>query len=171
MSNRSLLTNWRQSWHQNLVQFLRRRVRAPVDIEDLAQETYIRLLRNQDLSAVHNPQAYLLRVAGHVVTEWRNEQPPEDPLSEFNEDNLIDGFDLESDLDAQIAQSRLEHILNTATPAVRAVLLLRFGDGRSRKDIAQELSMTERQVRRHLIRGYEYLRFFLRALPGGDFGE
>jgi RNA polymerase sigma-70 factor (ECF subfamily) len=146
-------------------------VRAPVDIEDLAQETYIRLLRNQDLSEVNNPQAYLLRVAGHVVTEWRNEQPPEDALSELSENELIDGFDLEGDLDAQIKQARLEQILSGATPAVRSVVLLRFRDGRSRKDIAEELAMTERQVRRHLIRGYEYLRGFLQELNGVDLND
>ena len=44
MSNRSLLLGWRQRRNRNLFQFLSRRVRAAVDIEDLAQETYLRLL-------------------------------------------------------------------------------------------------------------------------------
>ncbi|HEV7714318.1 MAG TPA: sigma factor, partial [Steroidobacteraceae bacterium] len=75
MSNGSLLVGWRRRWNRSLFQFLGRRVRAAVDIEDLAQETYLRLLRARDLSEVRNPQAYLLRVASHVVLEWRDHQP------------------------------------------------------------------------------------------------
>jgi DNA-directed RNA polymerase specialized sigma24 family protein len=49
MHNRSLL-EWRQRWNRSLFQFLRRRVRSSVDVQDLAQETYLRLLRARDLS-------------------------------------------------------------------------------------------------------------------------
>jgi hypothetical protein len=44
MSNKFLLVGWRRRWNRSLLQFLSRRVRAAVDIEDLAQETYLRLL-------------------------------------------------------------------------------------------------------------------------------
>jgi len=67
MSNRSLLIGWQQQWNRSLFQFLRRRVRTPADVEDVAQETYLRLLRARDLSAVRNPHAYLLQVASHVT--------------------------------------------------------------------------------------------------------
>jgi DNA-directed RNA polymerase specialized sigma24 family protein len=69
MHNRFLLLEWRQRWNRNLFQFLRRRVRASVDVQDLAQETYLRLLR-ADLNEVRNPLAYLLQVASHVALEW-----------------------------------------------------------------------------------------------------
>ena len=75
MANSTLLLGWRRRWNRSLFQFLGRRVRATVDIEDLAQETYLRLLRARDLGEVRNPQAYLLRVAQHVVLEWRDRQP------------------------------------------------------------------------------------------------
>jgi DNA-directed RNA polymerase specialized sigma24 family protein len=41
---------------------------------------------------------------------------------------------------------------------MRAVLLLRLRDERSCKDIAQQLGITLRQVRRYLAGGYERLR-------------
>jgi signal transduction histidine kinase len=52
MANGTLLIAWRRRWNRSLFQFLGRRVRATVDIEDLAQETYLRLLRARDLSEV-----------------------------------------------------------------------------------------------------------------------
>jgi len=161
MSNRSLLLGWRERWNRSLLQFLRRRVRAPVEIDDLAQETYLRLLRTHDLTQVRNPQAYLLKVAGHVISEWRDNQPPQDPLNLL--DDLAGEGDLECELDAQISQAHLDELLARVSPAMRAVLLLRFRDDYSHKEIAQALGLTLRQVRRHLIRGYEYLRESLQS--------
>jgi RNA polymerase sigma factor (sigma-70 family) len=158
MSNGSMLVGWQRRWNRSLLRFLGRRVRSTVDIEDLAQETYLRLLRARDLGEVRNPQAYLLRVASHVVVEWRDHQPRPESLVALEDDLLIDDCHPEFELEASISQERLNHTLATASPTMRAVLLLRLRDERSCKDIAQELDITLRQVRRYLARGYERLR-------------
>jgi RNA polymerase sigma-70 factor (ECF subfamily) len=166
MSNPSLIVGWRKRWNRSLLQFLRRRVRVAVDIEDLAQETYMRLLRARHLAEVRNPQAYLLRVAGHVVSEWRDRHPPEDPLSLLDESQLIDAVSLECELDAQLSQQRLDRVLADVSAATRSVLVLRFRDELTHCEIAQALAMTERQVRRHLVKGYEHLRRAFKELNG-----
>jgi len=157
MSNRSLLVAWQQRWNRNLFRFLGRRVRTAVDIEDLAQETYLRLLRARDLSEVRNPQAYLLRVASHVVVEWRDHQPPES-VAMVDEEMLVDDCPPEFELEAVVSQRRLEQALDAASPMMRAVLLLKLRDERSCGDIARDLEISERQVKRYLARGYERLR-------------
>jgi RNA polymerase sigma factor (sigma-70 family) len=158
MSNKALVAGWRQRWNRSLFQFLNRRVQTTVDIEDLAQETYLRLLRARDLADVRNPQAYLLRVASHVILEWRDSQPRPEAFLMLDEESLPDecGPDLETE--AVLSQERLDKILAAVSPVMRAVLLLRLRDELSCKDIAQELSLTLRQVRRYLARGYERLR-------------
>jgi RNA polymerase sigma factor (sigma-70 family) len=166
MSNRALILGWRKRWHRSLIQFLRRRVRISVDIEDLAQETYMRLLRSRDLTQVRNPQAYLLKVAGYVVCQWREEHPQQENLAACDENGLIDALDLDVELDAQITRERFQQILAGIPPATRSVLLLRFRDECSRGEIAEKLGMTERQVRRHLVRGYEHLREYVKELNG-----
>jgi RNA polymerase sigma factor (sigma-70 family) len=157
MSNRALIVGWRQRWNNSLLKFLGRRVRANVDIEDLAQETYLRLLRARDLTEVRNPQAYLLRIAGHVVAEWHDHQPPGHLLTPLDEDETGPAGP-ECGLDADVSQIRLDQTLADFGAVTRAVLLLRFRDEFSYKEIAQRLSLTERQVRRHLTRGFERLR-------------
>ena len=158
MPNESMLAGWQQRWNRSLFRFLGRRVRSTVDIEDLAQETYLRLLRARDLGEVRNPQAYLLRVASHVLVEWRGHQPAPESLVEMADDLLIDDCAPEFELEANISQERLNHTLTIVSPTMRAVLLLRLRDERSCKDIAQELGISLRQVRRYLARGYERLR-------------
>ena len=158
MPNKSLLVGWRKRWNGSLLRFLGRRVRAAVDIEDLAQETYLRLLRARDLHDVRNPQAYLLRVASHVVAEWRDNQLPMEPILPAHEEFLVDDCLPEFELDATLSQERLDITLSAMTPIMRAVLLLRVRDERPCKEIAQELDLTIRQVRRYLARSYERLR-------------
>jgi RNA polymerase sigma factor (sigma-70 family) len=158
MSNGALLLGWRKRWNRNLLRFIGRRVRTSVDIEDLAQETYLRLLRARDLGNVRNPQAYLLRVASHVVSEWRHRQPPQEMFEAVDEDFLADGAIPELTLEAEVSQALFDQALQELPPMTRAVLLLRFRENRGCKDIARDLELTERQVRRHLTRGYERLR-------------
>jgi len=161
MSNRSLLLEWRQRWNRSLFQFLRRRVRSTVDVQDLAQETYLRLLRARDLSEVRNPLAYLLQVASHVALEWVDRQPRSDAMVVLDDEMLIDEHLPELELEARLSQERLEEALNALSPTMRAVLLLRLRDERSISDIASDLQITVRQVRRYLARGYERLRVAL----------
>jgi RNA polymerase sigma-70 factor (ECF subfamily) len=158
MSNGTLLLGWRKRWNRSLHRFIGRRVRASVDIEDLAQETYLRLLRARDLGSVRNPQAYLLRVASHVISEWRDRQPPQEMFEAVDENSLADDAVPEFTLEAEGWQALLDEALQEITPMTRAVLLLRFRENRRCSDIARELELTDRQVRRHLTRGYERLR-------------
>jgi RNA polymerase sigma factor (sigma-70 family) len=158
MHNRSLLLEWRRRWHRSLFQFLRRRVRSSFDVQDLAQETYLRLLRTRDLSEVRNPQAYLLQVAKHVALEWCDRQPRSDAMVVLDDDMLVDGQLPEFEVDVLLSQQRLEAVLASVSPMMRAVLLLRLRDERSYQEIAAALRITERQVRCYLERGYERLR-------------
>jgi RNA polymerase sigma-70 factor (ECF subfamily) len=158
MSNRSLLLEWRQRWNRSLFQFLRKRVRSAVDVQDLAQETYLRLLRARDLSEVRNPLGYLLQVASHVTMEWCDRQPRSDSMVALDDATLVDDQLPELELDARMSQERLERTLAAVSPMMRAVLLLRLRDERSVPQIAADLQITVRQVRRHLARGYERLR-------------
>jgi RNA polymerase sigma factor (sigma-70 family) len=157
MHNRSLVLEWRQRWNRRLFQFLRRRVRSSVDVQDLAQETYLRLLRAHDLSDVSNPLGYLLQVASHVALEWCDRRPS-DSMVVLEDDMLVDGQLPELELDARLSQQRVEETLAAVSPMMRAVLLLRLRDELSYEEIAQQLRITDRQVRRYLARGYERLR-------------
>lgn len=166
MSNGVLLASWRQRWNRNLLRFLGRRVRVAIDIEDLAQETYLRLLRLPDLRDVRNPEAYLIRVASHVVAEWRQRQPPGGVPEAATDDALVDEITPEFELEGQVSQQRLNETLAVLPPLMRTVLLLRVRDGYAYKDIAREIGITNRQVKRHLALAYDRLRRALDPLDG-----
>lgn len=160
MSNRTLLQNWRQRWNHSLLRFIGRRVPAGVDVEDLAQETYLRLLRARDLHDVRNPQGYLLKVASHIVTEWRERQLPPGAVEGVEVDANLPTCENQPglELEAEVSQAALNRAIDALPPLTRAVMLLKYRDNRSCKDIATQLELTDRQVRRHITRGLEQLR-------------
>jgi RNA polymerase sigma factor (sigma-70 family) len=158
MSNRSLLLAWRQRWNDSLFQFLRRRVRSAVDVQDLVQETYLRLLRAQDLGEVRDPHSYLFKVASHVALEWCERQARRGSVVEVSDDMLVDDELPELVLDARISQERFEKTLAAVPAMMRAVLVMRLRDELPLEEIATQLQITVRQVRRYLARGYGRLR-------------
>lgn len=163
MSNEALIAGWRDRWHRSLFRFLGQRVRTRMDIEDLAQETYLRLLRARDLGSIHNPHAYLLRAASNVVSEWRQQEPRPETMVAFEDEQIVDNTSPELELEARLSQEQLDQVLAAASPTMRAVLLLRLRDDRSYADIAKDLDLTVRQVKRYLARGYEKLRVALES--------
>src|SRR5689334_2211284 len=123
MADRTLVLGWRKRWNRRLLRFIGRRVPARVDIEDLAQETYLRLLRARDLGTVRNPQAYLLGIASHVISEWRNRQLPAGLLSDVDEESLSDESLPELSVDADFSRALLERTLQEMAPMTRAVMV------------------------------------------------
>ena len=66
------LIEWFGKWRKPIRNWLRNRASVPPgDIDDLAQEVFLRLLRYSDDITVDNPQGYLFRIAANVANEWR----------------------------------------------------------------------------------------------------
>jgi RNA polymerase sigma factor (sigma-70 family) len=75
-----------------------------------------------------------------------------------DENLLTDDAAPEFALEAELSQLLLEEALADVSPMTRAVVVLRFRENRKCKDIARDLQLTDRQVRRHLTRAFERLR-------------
>ena len=65
------LSDWFRQWRSPLRKFLRSRgaIRA-ADLDDVAQEVFLRLMRYERVELIENPQAYLYKMASNVAAEW-----------------------------------------------------------------------------------------------------
>jgi len=135
MSNQALLSAWQRRWHRSLLRFLASRARH-VDIADLAQETYLRLLRAPDLREVRNPEAYLIRVASHVAAEWTFSARTLEKLTASMNAALVEENTPELEVQATLSQQRVEQLFKELPAAVKAALVLRLREGQT--GIAQE---------------------------------
>jgi RNA polymerase sigma factor (sigma-70 family) len=71
---------------------------------------------------------------------------------------LEDNFAPLLEVEAVVSQRGLDEVLADLPAMTRAVVLLRFRDNLPCRDIARNLQLSDRQVRRHLTRAYEQLR-------------
>ncbi len=156
------LSEWFSHWHGPLRKFLIGRGTVPVaEVNDVAQEVFLRLLRYDRSEVVEYPQAYLFKMAANVANEWAiracNIRPHESNWLQA----LLAEDSPENDAARAEANAELERALNTLTGRQRAVLKLQFHEGLTRPQIAARLDSTERVVKRELMKSYAKLRMEL----------
>ncbi len=161
------VTAWFHEYHDQLLRFLRRGLDDPAEAQDLAQEVFLRLLRIDEPDLIQHPRAYLYRVAINVIQEWRmrNQRFP-----------LQDGQDLEqipdhhepaADLEADEQAARVNAAVARLPALYRAVLKLRVTQGMTHNEVAAQLGLSPRMVKRYLIKAYARLRDLLGDAAGG----
>ncbi len=147
--------------------YLRRRLRSPDDLDDLAQEVYLRLLRiqNEDkIDSVREPMAYVYTVAASVVADWHRSVGRfaargitiEDGEQELNE--AVETVRGEDPADRIARQQHIERLLGQLPPIQAAALLLHSRDGFSYEEIAAKLNLSVGMVHYHLTRAKTCIR-------------
>jgi RNA polymerase sigma factor (sigma-70 family) len=156
------LADWFRQWRQPLRKFLIGRGKVPAaDLDDVAQEVFLRLMRYGRTELIEYPQAYLYKVAANVAAEWAirgRYMQARDPewLAESVSDERTD--QLADQAEQLELQGEIERALLTLTPQQRTVLKLQFYSGLSRCEIAAQTGLSERSVKRALMKSYAKLR-------------
>jgi RNA polymerase sigma factor (sigma-70 family) len=158
------LSDWFRQWRLPLRRFLRGTLGVrTADVDDVAQEVFLRIMRYEKAELVEHPQAYLYKIASNVAAEWAlraasraqleakwlTSPPPEEPPDAL----LLRGQ----------SQAEIRRALDTLTPRQREVLKLYFTEELGHRAIAERTGQTLRSVRRHFARGYGKLRHELNS--------
>lgn len=155
------VAQWFKDWRKPVRHWLSRRAAVPAaELDDLAQEVFLRLLRYSDKTAVENPLGYLLRIAGNVASEWRERARVSKPHDQGWLDELL--IESEQEPENSVCQARTDANVQAAVDKLpirqRQVLLLRVNEGLTYKQIAERLELSPRIVLRDLSRAYSQLR-------------
>lgn len=159
------LIEWFGKWRKPIRSWLRNRASVPPgEIDDLAQEVFLRLLRYSDDVAVGNPAGYLFRIASNVANEWRERSRVRKPHNAEWLDTILieDEREPENVVAHEQFDAYVHGTVDKLPPRQRAILLLHVNEGLTYKQIAQRLGLTYRIVLRELTRAYSTLRMQLR---------
>jgi len=155
---------WFREWRKPVRHWLSRRASVPAaELDDLAQEVFLRLLRYSEKTAVENPLGYLLRIAGNVASEWRERARVAKPHEQSWLDDLLiePGDEPENSVVQAGTHESVQAAVERLPKRQRDVLLLRVNEGLTYKQIADRLELTPRVVLRDLARAYSQLRMRL----------
>jgi RNA polymerase sigma-70 factor, ECF subfamily len=149
-------------YHQSLYGFFRRRLDRPDQAEDLAQETFVAVIRARSR---YEPRAlvrtYLYGIALKLLAAERRKQAHDKPAGEMAEEAAI----------ADCAETMLwvQQALETLDPSEREIIMLREYEQLSYSEIAELLRIPVNTVRSRLFRARSALKSHLesRAQPEG----
>jgi RNA polymerase sigma-19 factor, ECF subfamily len=149
-------------YSSELKSFLARHSRRSQSSDDLMQEVYMELLRYSPREAVREPQAYLYKIAWHVVNR-SNARVQHDavPLEPQALAKISDRSESRHAHDAGLAlnaEQQILRVLSQLPPLYAATLILSRRDGLSYSEIARELKISTHTVRKYLTRAVAQLR-------------
>lgn len=143
--------------HRWLVALLRRQLNCPHGAADMAQDAFVRVLLRPDvLPDLREPRAYLTTIArGLLHDHWRRrtlEQAWLDTLAALPEELALspeDAFAIRQTL------QQLDDLLSRLAPKAREVFVLSQLQGLGYAQIAQQVGVSERTVKRYMAQGFE----------------
>jgi RNA polymerase sigma-70 factor (ECF subfamily) len=168
------VSDWFRQWRVPLRRFLLGRTGVSAsDVDDVAQEVFLRLMRYEKSGLVEHPQAYLFKMASNVAAEWSIRARQRHPHDSKWLDALVGDDRPENEVLRIESQQEIERVLLTLTPRQREIMKLFFYEGLNHKEISIRTEQTERSVRRHFVKSYQKLRLELAAdsMPAGRHGR
>lgn len=145
----------------DLLRYLSRRLARAADARDLAQEAYVRLLRVERKELILNPQAYLYRIAAHLIYEFQLKRRSEaDGLRRWTEERAetIEPLGVDRAVESIAMGKRMREVFDELSPKCRAVLILHRRDGMTYEEIGTRLGISARMVKKYLSIGLRHCR-------------
>jgi len=142
-----------QEHERDLRAFMAARLRCPVTAHDLAQELFLKVAALEARLEVTHARAYLFRMAANLVIDHqRREQRQGGLLAEV--ESLLAGtagpVSPERQVMAQQELRALVAAVEQLPPAIRRVFKRNRFDGRTQREIAAELGISQTAVEKHI---------------------
>jgi RNA polymerase sigma factor (sigma-70 family) len=145
-----------QPHEASLRAYLRVSAPTPSDVDDLVQESFIRLLRMHEGNSVRCPKALLFAIARNAIrdTYRRARTDREIPLTESNVHDILDqAADVIDLVNRRQEQVLLAEALKDLPERCREIIILRKIHGLSQKEIAGKLNISINTVESAISRG------------------
>jgi RNA polymerase sigma factor (sigma-70 family) len=160
-SQRAFLVLLFNKYRAALVRHLERLVGSREDAAELAQETYLRVMRQVQTSRFEAAaRSYLFQTATNLARDHHRRQRfrAHDRLDEIPETDLSSAGPLpEQSVDAEQALGRLRTAIDGLPPVTRSVFLRARVENQSYGDIGRSLSLSTRTVERRVAEAMQAL--------------
>lgn len=150
---------------QMLQQYLRKYLNSDEDIEDVIQDTYLRIYGIQDYTTVESPKALLITIAHNLAVELgrRRVSRATDAVADFDALGVSSNNpQLEEQLDARRRFEAFCLAVDSLPPVCRRVFVLRKVYKLSQAEISAVLGISQSTIEKHVTKGLVRCRNHLR---------
>lgn len=143
--------------NETLLRFLRVRLQSDAEAHEVAQEAYVRLLKLDEPEAVSYMRAFLFKIASNLAVDRIRERQR---AAKYSTLTFFDEFRPSTE-DEELVQEKIRLVndyINELPPKCRKAFLLNRLKGLSTAEIAKQMLLSDRMVRKYLARASEYCR-------------
>jgi RNA polymerase sigma factor (sigma-70 family) len=137
--------------------WLSRRRLGGLDVDDIIQETYSRLMTAESVQHVHDARSYTFQVAGSVVIDHLRRMKVVS-IASVPDLDILEVVSEEPSPERQVIDRdelhRLACAISRLPGRVREVFTLRRVYGLSQRQVAEKMGITESTVEKHMARGF-----------------
>lgn len=147
--------------HNDLLRFFTHKLGCRDLAADCTQDTYMHLVRMRTSIDVQNPRAFLFRVAANLaVDNLRKLRTRRGALSiePAPEETASLAPSAEDTLDAKQRVAQLEVAMRELSPKCRKALLLNRLEGKTHREIADSLQVSESMVAKYIVQALRHCR-------------
>ncbi|MFT6735157.1 MAG: RNA polymerase sigma factor (sigma-70 family) [Polaribacter sp.] len=138
------------------------RIVPPHEIEDIVQETYVRVCQFRTKGEVREPRALLLKTAKNIAldhvkrAEWRLNSSYEDESMLAENDKRDSNSDPFNQVASDQEFGQFCEIVRELPQQCKKVFILKKVYGYSQKEVAKELGISESTVEKHIAKGMKH---------------
>lgn len=147
--------------HERLVRSRLGQLRIPnLDIDDVIQEMYTRILATPSVESIRFPRQYAVQTAKSIVIDHVRRSKIVPIVSHGHIEKLpvaVPEVSVEARMEFQDEIHEVATALKQLPAACRETLLLRRIEGLSQKETAQRMKISEKAVEKHMSRGVWFL--------------
>jgi len=134
-----------------LVSWIAQKTDSLATAEDLAQDTFCRLLRRPNLNRLQQPKSYLSSIAnGLVIDHYRRVSLEKAYLDSLSNQSEATTPSLEKQALVLEALAKIDQLLDKMPAKMRTIFLLSRLDGLTYKQIAERLKISSSSVQKHM---------------------
>lgn len=150
-----------RDYYDELLSYLTLKLRSRDRAMDVVQETYLRILSHEQSHPIHQPRAFLYRIALNLTIDLfrKQQRHAEESLdSEEIQRVLTVPADQETAVESREQIRLLYRAISELPPRCREVFLLHKFKERSHAEIAAHLGISKNMVEKHVIKALAHCR-------------
>lgn len=150
------MRNADETLYRRLKAYLSRTVRSPEDVEDLVQESFLKVLEAASKGEIHYRKTYIYRTAKNLAinSRFRKSNTMTDSLEDFDDLSVLSHTrGPEQEVGSQEQFELFCLAVKELPRQCRRVFVLRKVYGYSHKEIAKKLGISVNTVEKHIAKG------------------
>jgi len=141
--------------------FISKFIQRPQDIDDIAQETFIRAIRAETRNDIEFPKAYIYRIARNLSYEFLSKKHVK--LTQYIEDCALGELsmptaDVENTIAVNERMTKVKEAIADLPPQCQRVFIMHKVYGFKYREIASQLGISMSTVEKHIISGLRKCR-------------